>query len=153
MPTLLHQSIIMNLIATLYGAEKANSIVSIQAPLDILIRQEPLCTWQADILVMSKKRADDHGLLSMPGPVTVAPELVLEILERSQSAASTDGKLSDFNRIGVRECWIVRSKERTVEVLSLNEQGVSRVALYTRAELLRSLVFPDLSLSVERIFA
>src|SRR5207247_103667 len=81
MPGLRHQRVILHLLVLLSKGSEPQSTIVVPAPLDILIKREPLCTRQAEILVMSRERFDKHDVSSMPGPVTVAPEMVVEVLK------------------------------------------------------------------------
>ena len=43
-----------------------------------------------------------------------------EILSSCNSRSEIESKLADYARIGTRECWVVSSQARTVEVLQLD---------------------------------
>ena len=152
MPGLRHQRTILRLLVLLHGDTELPPIVPIPAPLDTLIQRDPLCTRQADILVMSRERFESHDVISMPGPVTVAPDLVIEVLVPTESPREIKAKMLDFQKIGVREGWLVDIATETVRVLSLASSHIQVEAVYERGQEADSLALPGLELPVEKIF-
>ena len=118
------------------------------APLDIVIRSNPLRTRQPDLLFISNERAgiiqDDriHG----------GPDLVVEILSPSNSRGEIEGKMSDYARIGVRECWIMSPEGLTVETLQLDSGEWKRLAIRGVGEDVETVVLQGLGLPVLEIF-
>ena len=72
------------------------------APLDVIVRQEPLRVRQPDLLFVSN---ENSGILG--DRIEGGPDLVVEILSPSNNRVDVDSKLEDYAQIGVRECWIV----------------------------------------------
>lgn len=118
------------------------------APLDIVIQRNPLRTRQPDLLFISNERAgiiqDDriHG----------GPDLVIEILSPSNSRGEIEEKMSDYARIGVRECWLVSPQGCTVETLQLDSGEWKRLAIRGVGESIEALVLAGLELPVSDIF-
>ena len=153
-PRFIHQTIIHRLEVLLDAFERIGAMLWIcPSPLDVVIRRAPLRTRQPDILVMSEARCAEAGGIHMEGPITAAPELVMEVLSPSETRRTIDDKIGDFQEIGVRECWIVSPEAETVEVLSLTKSAIHRVALYSRSDEVQSVVFPDVKFPVNQIFA
>ncbi len=152
-PRPLHQ-IIVHRIEGLFDAfeEAGVPIRVIPAPMDLLITSAPLRTRQSDILIMSEARYLEAGVPDMGGPVTIAPELVIEVLSPSETRRTIGEKLADYQRIGIRECWLVSSEAETVEVLNLTEDSVEMVALNGSGHSARSVVFPDIVMPVAAMF-
>jgi Uma2 family endonuclease len=124
------------------------------APFDVLIRRLPrLQTRQPDLLFISHEQLAWVGGVPTGGVLEVAPELVVEIISDSETAARIEAKIQDYIEIGVRECWRVWPETRIVEVLRLSADGVEIVATYGENDTVESLTFPDLTLSVADIFA
>lgn len=119
------------------------------APLDILIRRDPLRVRQPDLFFVSTDRA--HLLSSER--VEGAPDLVVEILSPTNSRVHIAEKIADYQEIGVRECWLVSPEAQTVEVLRLSVEEVRRLDLHGVGDEVRSEVLPELHLRVEGIFA
>ncbi len=153
-PTRGHQRILKNLSGLLYRFEQASRQSQMYfAPMDILIRTFPLQTRQPDLLLISNDRVERAGITDETVSLPVAPELVVEVISASDREKVVTEKLADYASIGVRECWIVRPKGETVEVLALDGQLLLPVATYAQGQEVQSLVFPDLRVPIADIFA
>jgi Uma2 family endonuclease len=152
-PTWNHQELIGSIYELLRPyAKTGNRGYVMMAPLDVLIRRDPLRTRQPDLFIISREKLERSGGIPKTGPVTAAPELVIEILSTSEYARRFNAKLNDYVSIGARECWVVRPEPQTVEVLRLTPSGADSAAVYDRNDTARSEVFPDLTVSVSDIF-
>ena len=118
------------------------------APLDVVVQLEPLRVRQPDLLLISKERA---GIVR-EGRIYGGPDLVVEILSPSNRRAELEGKLADYARIGVRECWVVSPEAHTVEVLALDNGGWRRVSIRGVGEQVESVALAGLELAVGAIF-
>ena len=115
--------------------------------MDILIRRNPLRTRQPDLLFVGSERAAILGDI-----IEGAPNLVAEILSPSNTRADIKDKLADYGRLGVEECWLVSPEARTVEVLTLDQQALTRKSIHGLGDLVQSQVLPDLALPVAELF-
>lgn len=152
-PTVRHQDVLFNIGA----AFKAFSRISgagrmVVAACDVLITYEPLHTRQPDVLFISHARVGDRDPLD-PSALFPAPELVVEILSPSDTNSVLADNIRDYRRVDVRECWIVNLGTQTVEVLRLTPEGERSLAIYGKAESVRSEAFPGLIVPVSDIFA
>ena len=86
------------------------------APLDIVIRRNPLRTRQPDLLLLSN---ESYARIDRHLPIEEAPELTIEILSPSNTRRRIQDVLADYAAIGVKECWLVSLATRTIEVLTL----------------------------------
>jgi Uma2 family endonuclease len=118
------------------------------APLDIVIRREPLRTRQPDLMFISNARRYIIGRQVIEG----GPDLVIEILSPSNTRRELEEKLQDYQVIGVREAWIIAPQGQTVEVLQLSPEHIERLGLYGLGDTIVSRVLPDLRLTVAEIF-
>ena len=118
------------------------------APLDIVIRRDPLRTRQPDLMFISNARRYIIGQQVIEG----GPDLVIEILSPSNTRRELEEKLQDYEAIGVREAWIIAPQGRTVEVLQLSPEGIARSGLYGLGDTIVSHVLLDLRLTVAEIF-
>ncbi len=84
------------------------------------------------------------------GWMTVAPDLVVEILSPSETTAELEEKLRDYRTAGTRLIWIVDPLRRSVSIR--NGQAPERVAIEGEA-VDAGDVLPGFTMSVERIFA
>ena len=152
-PTVRHQDVLFN-IATAFKAFSHSSQAGrmVVAACDVLITYAPLKTRQPDVLFISHQRFGSRDLAD-PSALDPAPELVVEILSPSDTKAVLAGKLRDFRRVDVRECWIASIEFQTVEVLRLTPEAEESLAVYREGESVHSAVFPDLTVAVSDIFA
>ena len=153
-PTRLHQDILLTLAALLkeYSRKSRAGKVYI-APCDVLIHRFPLRTRQPDILFMSNERAEMNPPADDPTPLDPAPELVVEIISPSDTAGVLAGKLADYQRVGVRECWIVEPGNKSVELVEISALAIDSLDVYHEGARLTSRAFPDLEVAVAHIFA
>ncbi|MGH7450645.1 MAG: Uma2 family endonuclease [bacterium] len=119
------------------------------APLDVIVRRKPkLRMRQPDLIYVSNER---RHIIS--DRIEGGPDLVLEILSPSDTRKHITAKLKDYQRIGVRECWLVSAEAETVEVLQLTPKSVKRLGLYGIGDVVRSKVLPGLELPTKKLFA
>ncbi len=154
-PTPDHQWIMMEIAIRLRGfvSERGAGVV-LTAPVDLLIRSEPLRTRQPDILYLSAERTGIKGRAELQGLqfLEIPPDLVVEVLSPSNSRRDIEDKMEDYRRIGVRECWLVSPEAETVEVLNLSAEEVATTAIFGVDGTLRSAVFDDFTLPIREIF-
>ena len=118
------------------------------APVDIIVQREPLRTRQPDLLFISSEGA----AIIQDGRVHGGPDLVVEILSPGNSRAHVEGKLADYARLGVRECWLVAPPGHTVETLQLDGGQWQRLAIRGVGENVETVVLQGLELPVSEIF-
>ncbi len=156
-PTSYHQVLIFRLsglLDTHVTSQRLGFIIP--SPVDVVIAQTPRTrTRQPDILYLSRARSGlrrRSDLQAMP-QITVAPDLVIEMLSPDEPRRALPEKLADYAAIGVPEVWPVSSEAQTVEVLKLENGHYVRAGLYGAGDVIVSLVLPGLNLSVDAIFA
>ncbi len=152
-PTVRHQDILFN-IATAFKAfaRASGEGRMVVAACDVLVTYAPLKTRQPDVLFISHERFGDRDPLD-PSALDPAPELVVEILSPSDTKAVLAGKLRDYRRVGVRECWVVSIEPQTVEVLRLTPESEESSAIFADQDSVRSAAFPALRVPIPAIFA
>ena len=116
----------------------------LSAPVDVMITQNPVRTRQPDLLYISFERLEKYGLdeLEELPYFDIAPELVVEIVSPSESPRKVEEKLADYRRIGVQECWLVRSREGAIEVVQFVPNSSQTVERFNRGESVQSHVLP-----------
>ena len=119
------------------------------APLDIVIRRNPLRTRQPDLLLLSN---ESYARIDRHLPIEEAPELTIEILSPSNTRRRIQDVLADYAAIGVKECWLVSLAARTIEALTLVNGEWQRLALLGIGDRMRSNVLAGLDVEVERFF-
>jgi Uma2 family endonuclease len=118
------------------------------APLDIVIRRDPLRTRQADLMFISNARHNVIGLQVIEG----GPDLVIAMLSPTNTRLELREKLQAYQTIGVREAWSVSPQAQTVEVLQLSAEGIQRLGLYGLGHLIVSQVLPKMQPAADELF-
>lgn len=154
-PTFDHQWIMHNILDALRPFVKKRRLGAVVgAPCDILIRRAPLRTRQPDVFYVSFERSNKTiSELREMAVLELAPDLAVEILSPSDRRGVLKAKLDDYIKIGVRECWVVRPKAETVEVIRLSDEGAIPVNLFKATDTLRSEVLPGFKMKVSDIFS
>jgi Uma2 family endonuclease len=148
-PTPEHQLILQELLLKLVPFIRERRLGELFiAPLDIVIRRDPLRTRQPDLMFISHWRGSIIGQQVIEG----GPDLVIEILLPSSTRWELEEKLQDYQKIGVREAWVASPEGRTVEVLALSPESIERSGLYGLGDLIISRVLSELQLTVDEIF-
>jgi Uma2 family endonuclease len=85
----------------------------------IYIRRNPDRIRAADIAFLSRQRLPRKPA---PGFLTVAPELIVEVISPTDTWEDMRRKLADYFSIGVERVWVVEPENRAVVIYrSLNE--------------------------------
>ena len=119
------------------------------APLDIVIRRNPLRTRQPDLLLLSN---ESYARIYLDRPIEEAPELAVEILSQSNTRRRVQDALADYAAIGVKECWLVSLAARTIEVLTLVNGEWQRLTLLGIGDRMRSEALAGLDVEVGQFF-
>ena len=118
------------------------------APMDIVIRREPLRVRQPDLMFFSKGRFDRTARIT-----EYAPDLAIEIISPSNDRRHVGSKMDDYADIGLRECWWVSLLAREIEVYGLVGGEWQLAGLYREGDSLRSDVLTGLAVEVSQLFA
>ena len=151
-----HQIIGANIFSPLSQYVKTKELgVVLFAPVDIILQRDPLRTRQPDVLFIHKDNLPGTSLDDLEGLqlLEITPDLVIEVLSPSDTKKVLTGKLTDYQRIGVKECWLVSRETRSVEVLHLSARKSERAGLYGLGETVCSKAITDFRLTVDAIFA
>ena len=154
-PIPVHQRMSANIFKRLDEHVEASDLgVVFYAPVDIILQRHPLRTRQPDVLFIHKDKLSGTGFDAIEELqiLEIVPDLVVEVLSASDTEKVLSGKLSDYQRIGVRECWLVSREARSVEVLQLTKEQSQSLGHFGLGETIRSEVFSDFQLTVDAIF-
>ena len=154
-PTPDHQWILSEIFLRLRSFVNERGLgVVLTAPVDLLVRREPLRTRQPDILYLSAERTGINGRAELQGLqyLEVAPDLVVEVLSPSNSRRDIEDKLEDYRQVGTRECWLVSPEAETVEVLRLSADEAASTDIFGVDGTLRSGILEDFALPIREIF-
>jgi Uma2 family endonuclease len=145
-PATRHQRIVRNLLYLIQSYLETNPIGEVFcAPFDALLSQFDIVV--PDLIYLSTERARFLTLKNLQGP----PDLVIEVLSPSTRSRDLRLKRDLYERVGVREYWIVDPDHDAVEI-HRSAKGVFQPAIrLARADVLTTPMLPDLKLSLERI--
>ena len=147
-PSLYHQIISRHIFRPVDRFIVANGLGElVYAPVDVIVRRDPLRVRQPDLLFVSNERADILGERIEGGP-----DLVVEIISPSNTRAEIESRLTDYASLNVRECWLVYPQLHAVEVLRLEGGEWQRAYIRGAGERIESAVLPGLELAITEIF-
>ncbi|MDJ0510163.1 MAG: Uma2 family endonuclease [Crocosphaera sp.] len=88
------------------------------------------------------------------GHITVAPELIIEVLSTSEKDIKRDcqTKLKLYSIHGVCEYWIIDRKQQLIEVYRRDQGILKKVMTLYHADKLTSLLLPNFCCNIEEIF-
>ncbi len=142
-----HQSIAVRLSHYLFvHAELAGLGRVFAAPIDVELG--PKNVFQPDVIVLLNAHLDRVAAKRIIG----APDLVVEVASPSTAAFDRLTKYDVYARAGVIEYWIVKSAQRTVEVLALENGEYRSLGIFNGQATLPSRVIPGLPVRVEQFF-
>jgi Uma2 family endonuclease len=101
---------------------------------------------QPDIMVIcDKNKIGDEGCRG-------APDLIIEILSPSNTATEMERKFLLYREAGVREYWIVDSKNNTLKVHLFQDSNIL-TNTYKNTDTVPVAVLPGFSIALEQVFA
>lgn len=117
-PVSYHQLVSGDLFVGLYRPiQEAGRGKVISAPMDVLLSRVDIV--QPDIIVILEGNTSIITEKNIQG----APDLVVEILSPSTSARDRNLKKALYERVGVREYWIVDLDNKRIEQFVMNDDG------------------------------
>lgn len=75
---------------------------------------QPTMVRRPDVLYVSEHRCPRKSIRH--GHLSVAPEIVVEVIFPNESAYELDDKISDYFRAGVRQVWVINPDHRTLRI-------------------------------------
>lgn len=139
-PTKAHQETLGELYSLLKSVSATWGRIYL-APFDIIISRKPLRTRQPDLFLVRKDR-----LHIVKDRIEEGPDIVVEILSPSNRRKDVLQKLKDYASIGVKECWMVDTDNRTLEIWRNEKRRFQPVDTYPVGQRVRSKVFPAFTL-------
>ena len=146
-PTTRHQQLSVRLTVALANHIEAYPGPSVfHAPLDCVFTTFDIV--EPDILVITSDQQDIVTEQNVRG----APALVVEILSPGTRRVDLGVKLRLYDRVGVREYWVVDSIGNHVEVHRRTEQGRLERAALSDSDTLTTPLLPGFSLDLGTFF-
>jgi len=117
-PSFEHQRVSGRLFRRLLTAVEDKGLgIVVYAPIDVYLDEEN--AFQPDLVVVlkdSKARIEERGIFG-------APDVVVEILSPSTAYYDLTEKKDVYERVGVKEYWIVDPKRKSFEIYANSEDG------------------------------
>jgi Uma2 family endonuclease len=149
-PVTRHQRISVRLLRLLADhVERHRMGEMFSAPFDVLLDVFDIVV--PDLIYLSNERAHFLTEKNLQGP----PDLVVEILSPSTRRRDQRLKRDLYERVGVREYWLVDPVGNVVTVFRRGKRGFADSQDYsaTRRETLDTPLLPKLKLSLAKLFA
>ncbi|HMV08305.1 MAG TPA: Uma2 family endonuclease [Cyclobacteriaceae bacterium] len=117
------------------------------APIDLFIDQKNV--FQPDLIYISPEKANIVSKRGIEG----APDLIVEILSPSNIFTDRNQKKFTYQKIGVKEYWIVDPANKTLEIYKHDQADQNTPSLYVAGEgEVTSSVLPNLKFDLKEIF-
>ena len=127
----------------------------LHAPLDLVVQRDPLRVRQPDIMFLNSERTgirNRSDLVGLPF-IEAAPDIVVEVLPPCNTRREMEGRLSDYQQIGVYECWLISPEAETAEIIDLSQPELRSLAVFSSGEALVSSRLPGFELKLAEIFS
>ena len=147
-PATRHQRISRNLLYLIQNYLEAHPIGELfAAPFDALLSEFDIVV--PDLLYLSNERAGFLTSKNLQGP----PDLMIEILSPSTRSRDMQLKRDLYERVGVREYWVVDPEQDRVEIYRRTADSFGEPIFVARAEKLTTPLLPDFELPLNRVLA
>jgi len=117
------------------------------APLDVILSDEDVV--QPDLLYVATARL---GIVTERG-LRGAPDLAVEVLSQATRERDPVVKRKLYAKYGVKEYWLVDPDGRTVEVLTLGQEGYETFRVFPEGTAVESPLLPGFRAEVGPLFA
>lgn len=153
-PTRQHQWILVNLIRYFSQFFKDKPCEPYIAPLDVRLPDNAeddesriYTVVQPDLFVVcDRDKLDDKGCVG-------APDFVVEILSPGTALKDMREKRRLYERHGVKEYWIVHTRDDIVEVFTRGDNNMFTAStVYGKDDLIKPVIFPDLEVPLTEVF-
>jgi Uma2 family endonuclease len=145
-PLIGHQRISSNLQMILTGhVEEGGLGVLLAAPVDVILDRGTVV--EPDLVYVAR----DHLAILTERAIEGPPDLVVEILSPSTEERDRGVKRRIYARHGIPHYWLVDPVASTLSELVLEQRAYALRGTY-RAGSARTLCFPSLEISLERVF-
>lgn len=111
-------------------------------------------TWEAKNVVQSdlsiicdESKLDDKGCIGNPG-------IIVEVISPSTLKKDLSKKLSLYERVGVREYWLVYPNEQMIHVYLMHEEDktYSESHVYSMDDTIQVSIFSDFKIALATLF-
>ncbi|MBU0701840.1 Uma2 family endonuclease [bacterium] len=151
-PSVDHQDILGVLFTEFFVYLKGKPCKVFLAPLDVILpkddeaEEDCQTVVQPDILVVCDRTKLDSKKCKG------APDLAIEILSPSTTKKDMTVKFSLYERVGVKEYWIVHPLDKTIFVYKLEGNKYARAEMYSAEDKIKVGIFEDLEIDLAAVF-
>lgn len=153
-PSRIHQDISMEISRQLANFLEGKNCKVYSAPFAVRLFEEDTDTpddvqtvFEPDISVIcDKSKLDDRGCKG-------APDMIVEILSPSTLKHDIFFKMNRYQEAGVKEYWIVRPSDKSVQVFLLNNDAFRPVAGYGSDDIAKVNVLDGCFIELSKVFA
>lgn len=144
-----HQKAVTCLLTVFVSWFTGKKCEALTAPFYVTLQKSEsnICVVQPDILVIC-----DHDNIDGKGRYKGTPTLVVEVLSDSTRSKDFLKKTDLYMRTGVKEYWIVNTKEKEIFIYSFKDNDVEEVKSYKSGEKAESRVFKGLIVELSKVF-
>ena len=114
------------------------------SPIDVVLDEEAALVVQPDVIFISKERSS-----IIRNHIVGAPDVVVEVVSPGSEHRDRTIKVAWYRRYGVRECWIVNSHLRTIDVI---DGGTGAIESFTGGQAIRSHALPTFAAAIHDCF-
>ncbi len=146
-PGTIHQKFSRNLEYIIWEYVREKKLGEIlDSPFDVILDEQNVV--QPDIVFISNaniKHLQDRGCFG-------TPDMIIEIVSPGSIVRDTITKKGIYERFGVKEYWIVYPREKTIEVLSLEEGKYKQRCFVEKKGIIESSVIQGLRIDLKDVF-
>ena len=150
-PTLNHQDIILNLAFLLKLWARQHGGKAYLSPVDLYV--SPNEYYIPDLVFYSAAQMQNGAIERDPKRLTVAPQIVIEILSPSTARNDRTIKTRAYARFGIEHYWIIDPGAQTLEAFELREERYTLAGAIGADETYQPEGFENLIIPAEELFA
>ena len=155
-PIWIHQRVSMNISKQLDDFFENRPCLVLAAPVDVRIPKNQgdpddkvYTVVQPDICVL----CHESGQYSNKNGWVGIPDLVVEVVSPSTRKRDFSEKKEIYQEAGVKEYWVILPLDKILFLFSLENKKYKEPLIYTVGDDVSSILFPDLRVSIEKVFA
>lgn len=149
-PSMAHQVVATNLTGALYHNLKIAPCRLFAAPFDVRLpiksAKKDSTVVQPDLcIICDESKLDERGCNGVP-------DLMVEIISKSNSKHDVDTKFKLYQEAGVLEYWIIEPYDKILFIYTLVDGKYIGLQPQTEGNFITSPLFPDLKIDLDDVF-
>lgn len=149
-PTLNHQSLILRLAILLTKWARAHGGKAYLSPVDLYV--SPTEYYIPDLVFYSAAQMQSGEVERDPKRLTLAPQLIIEILSPSTARNDRTLKTRAYANFGIEHYWIIDPRAQTLEAFELSDGRYFVAGSIAESEVYAPAAFPNLQISGAELF-